>query len=127
MEIKKMIISQTLEFAGSNLSGFIVIPEGARIEKCYLMLESSLAADGTNHLTFNVRGSDGTTAVATQTTNSGASGISLTGLVSVELALSNADKLVYADGGYIKLECDKGGSPANNKVIFGLKLALARD
>ena len=122
-----MIISHTLEYAGSNLSGFIVIPEGARIEKCYLMLESPLAAHGANYLTFNVRGSDGVTAIATQTTNSGASGISITGLVSVELALSNADKQVYSDGGYIKLECDKGGAPANNKVVFGIKLALARD
>ena len=122
-----MIISHTLEFAGSNLSGFVVIPEGARIERCWLMLESSLAADGTNHLTFNVRGSDGVTAVASQTTNSGASGISITGLTAVELSLVNADKQVYADGGYIKLECDKGGSPSNNKVVFGIKLALARD
>ena len=83
-----MIISHTLEFAGSNLSGFVVIPEGARIERCWLMLESSLAADGTNHLTFNVRGSDGVTAVASQTTNSGASGISITGLTAVELSLA---------------------------------------
>ena len=122
-----MIISHTLEFVGSNLSGFIVIPEGARIERCWLMLESSLAADASNHLTFNVRGSDGVTAVATETTDSGASGISITGLTAVEMALSNADKQVYSDGGYIKLECDKGGSPSNNKVVFGIKLALARD
>jgi hypothetical protein len=122
-----MIISHTLEFAGSNLSGFVVIPEGARIERCWLMLESTLAAHAANYLTFNVRGSDGVTAVATQTTNSGASGISITGVTPVELSLSNADKQVYSDGGYIKLECDKAGSPANNKVVFGIKLALARD
>jgi hypothetical protein len=123
-----MIISHTLEFAGSNLSGFVVIPEGARIERCWLMLESTLAAHAANYLTFNVRGSDGVTAVATQTTNSGASGISITGLVPVELSLSNADKQVYSDGGYIKLECDKSTvAPANNTVVFGIKLALARD
>ena len=51
-----MIISHTLEFAGSNLSGFVVIPEGARIERCWLMLESTLAAHAANYLTFNVRG-----------------------------------------------------------------------
>ena len=121
-----MIISHTLEFAGSNLSGFIVIPEGARIEKCWLMLESTLAAHAVNYLTFNVRGSDGVTAIATQTTNS-SGGISITGLTAVELSLTSADKQVFADGEYIKLECDKAGSPANNKVVFGIKLALARD
>lgn len=123
-----MIISQTILYVGSNISGYVVVPEGARVERVWLMLEDDLAADGTNHLTFNVRGSDGNTAIVTaRTTDSGASGTTLSGKVPVELALINADKQVFSDGGYIKLECDKAGSPANNKVVFGIKLALARD
>ena len=87
-----------------------------------------LAAHATNYLTFNVRGSNGTTAIVTaRTTDSGASGTILTGKVPEELALINADKQVFSDGGYIKLEVDKGGAPTNNKVVFGIKLALARD
>ena len=123
-----MIISQTILFAGSNISGYVVIPEGARIESCWLMLEDSLTADGTNHLTFNVRGSDGATAIVTaRTTNSGASGTSITGKVPEQLSLINADKQSFATGGYIKLECDKGGTVAANKVVFGMKLAFDRD
>ena len=123
-----MIISQTILYAGSNISGYVVIPEGARVERVWLMLEDDLAAHATNYLTFNVRGSNGTTAIVTpRTTDSGASGTILTGKVPEELALINADKQVFSDGGYIKLEVDKGGAPANNKVVFGIKLALARD
>ena len=121
-----MIISKTMEYSGSNISEFVVIPEGARIERCWLMLETTLAAHAADYLTFNVRGSDGVTAVATQTTNS-TGGVSLTGLTAVELSLTNADKQGYSAGGYIKLEVDKNGAPAGNIVFFGIKLAYDRD
>jgi len=120
-----MIISKTLIYAGSNLNDFILIPEGARIERCWLMLETTLAAHAVNYLTFSVYGSDGT-AVATQTTNS-SGGVSLTGLTAVELSLTNADKQGYSSGGYIKVEAIKAGTPANNDVVFGIKLAYNRD
>ncbi len=121
-----MIISQSIEFAGSNTSQFVVIPEGMRVERCWLMLETTLAAHAANYLTFNIRGSDGVTAIATQTTNS-SGGVSLTGLTAVELSLSNADKTGFSAGQYIKLECDKAGSPANNVVVYSFKLAFDRE
>lgn len=121
-----MIISKTMVYTGTALSEIILIPEGARIERCFLMLETSLAAHAANYLTFNVLGSDGATAVATQTTNS-SGGVSLTGLTAVELSLTNADKQGYSAGQFIKLEVAKAGSPANNVVFFGIKLAYDRD
>lgn len=123
-----MIISHTILFDNANISGYVVIPEGARIERVWFMLESTLAANGSNHMTLNVRGSDGTSPVVTaRTTDSGSSGSTITGKVAEEMSLINADKQVYSDGGYIQFEVDKTGSVAANKVVFGIKLALARD
>ena len=123
-----MIISQTILFDNANISGYIVIPEGARIERVWFMLENTLAVSGSNHMTLNVRGSDGTSPVVTaRTTDSGASGSTITGKVAEEMSLINADKIDYPDGGYIQFEVDKTGTVAANKVVFGLKLALSRD
>ena len=121
-----MIISKTVVFSGTNVSELILIPEGARVERCFLMLNASLAAHAADYLTFNVRGSDSVTAIATQTTNS-SGGVSLTGLTAVELSLTNADKQGYSAGQFIKLEVDKNGTPAHNVVFFGIKLAYDRD
>tara|TARA_Y100000593_G_C4239822_1_gene301527 strand:- start:582 stop:947 length:366 start_codon:yes stop_codon:yes gene_type:complete len=121
-----MIISKTLVYAGSTLDGYISIPEGARIERCWLMLESTLAAHAVNYLTLNVYGSDGATAIGTSTTNS-SGGATLTALTAVELSLTRADLQSYSSGGYIKVEAVKAGTPANNEVVFGIKLAFDRD
>jgi len=123
-----MIISQSIIFAGASINAYVLIPEGARIESCWLMLESTLVAHAVNYLTFNVRGSNGTSAIVTaRTTDTGASGTTITAKTSEQLTLINADKQSFAAGEYIALEVTQGGTVTANKVVFGMKLAFDRD
>lgn len=92
---------------------FVPVPFPCRLVSITLVGNITLAADGTNHLTITVKAADGATALASRTTNSGASGTTLTAGTVEGLAITNFDDSGLTANQAYKIETAVGGTLAN--------------
>ena len=92
---------------------FVPVPFACRLVSITLVGNITLAANGTNHLTITVKAADGATTLAGRTTNSGASGTTLTAGTVEGLTITNFDDSGLTANQAYKIETAVGGTLAN--------------
>lgn len=109
-----MLVSLPIAQATTGNKVFYVpVPFATRLKSIKLVAGQALAANGTNHLTVAILAADGSTSLASRTTDSGSSGTSLAAGTVEDLTISNfADSVLAADQAY-KVTTTVGGTLAN--------------
>lgn len=92
---------------------YVPVPFASNLISIKLVAGVTLAANGTNHLTVSVLAADGATSLASRTTNSGASGTTLTAGTVEGLTISNFNDSGLAAGEAYKITTAVGGTLAN--------------
>ena len=109
------------------VTNYVPVPLGLNLQSITLVGNITLAANGTNHLTINVLAADGATALASRTTNSGASGTTLTAGTVEGLAVTNFDASGLAANEAYKITTAIGGTLANaTEFVLMFEFAAAR-